>query len=237
MIPVNTAKQAADAKLKEALLLYMEERLAAFPSEEELERTVSFSPGFKRKMDKLIRQRRKPYYTLLNTTMKRAAAVILVVILSFSAAMSVEAIRTPVVRFFIEVYEKFSTVFFSAEEDSPSVIDLENEVYLPSYLPEGFEVVSQFEDILFIHYEYENEDGHFIIYEQSVLDTDLSINTEDIETEEIEILDFTGIYFENLGMHSLLWSNGEYIFMVTSDLKQEEIMRISESLTKKQKYF
>jgi len=79
---------------------------------------VTFSAKFERKMERLLRAQRKPYYPLVNTNFKKAVlAMAVVFILMITTVFSVSALREPVIRFFVEVYEKFSQVFFHQPQE------------------------------------------------------------------------------------------------------------------------
>ncbi|MGN1086218.1 MAG: hypothetical protein ACI4Q5_04200, partial [Porcipelethomonas sp.] len=53
-----------------------------------------FSDSFNKKMKKLIKRQKKPYYKFINTAGKRAACIaVAALILSFSTIMGVDALR------------------------------------------------------------------------------------------------------------------------------------------------
>ena len=59
-----------------------------------------FSEKFERKMERLIRRRRKPYYSLISTSLRRTACIIVMfLVVSFTTVMSVEALRKPFLDF------------------------------------------------------------------------------------------------------------------------------------------
>lgn len=224
----------AEIILKSALEQYRVEWNASYPSDQELE-YITFSPEFEKKMDKLIRRRRKPYYIFINTALKRAVVIALIAIVSLSAMMSVEAIRTPVIKFIIEVYEKFTDVCFSVEDDT-SYVELTSieEVYFPSYIPSGFDIEAETSDTFYVYYEYVDKNDHYFIFTQQLYNesTILSLNTEGVETEDIETRGQQGIYYENLGVKSVVWTEGGYLFIIRSDLSKEELFKIAEKTEK-----
>jgi len=68
------------------------------------------------------------------------------------------------------------------------------------------------------------------MYEQSILGASISINTENIEPESVVIQGYEGIYYENLGVKTLLWSNGRYSFLLMSNLEKDELLLMAETL-------
>lgn len=103
---------SADEKLKLALGIYQEKWLATFPADNKIE-PYKFSSLFEKKMNRLIRAQRKPYYSMVNTIGKRVAVIIIAIfIILTSTVLNVKALCDPVINFFIEVYEEFSRINF-----------------------------------------------------------------------------------------------------------------------------
>ena len=70
-----------------------------------------FSLEFEKQMDKLIKRRRKPYYSMVNTVGKRVAVIILAFfIVSFTTVMSVEALRKPFLKFITNMFSTHSEI-------------------------------------------------------------------------------------------------------------------------------
>ena len=79
--------------------------------------------------------------------------------------------------------------------------------------------------------EYTNEDGNIIMFEQSLGDnSQVGIDTENTETEIIEVNTYSGIYFENKGFKTIIFSNDTYVFLLTGNLEKSELIKIAESI-------
>lgn len=77
-----------------------------------------FSEAFETKMQKILNQARKPYYYLINTVGKRVAVIAIVFLIALTTTVfSVEALRKPVIEFFVTIFDQFSTVVFGAQPD------------------------------------------------------------------------------------------------------------------------
>lgn len=227
---------ASEQRLQEALEIYLKRWVSTFPSDEELDKTTYFSSGFEKKMEKLLRLQKKPYYVLFNTALKRAVAIFFVVVVSLSTMMSVEAIRTPVIEFFIEAYERFSTLVFQANAESVKIPSYIEKGYYPAYMLEGFSLHTEEKSLDQVIYEYTDaEEKKVIVFAQYVInDVNLSINTEGTEAEEVTIQGHNGIYYENLGMQDLWWSNGEYIFSITTNINDyQKLILVAESVSER----
>lgn len=142
-----------------------------------------FSPEFERKIEKLIRKEKTFFWHFVNTASKRVAVIAVVLVMLFTTACSVEAIREPIVRFLIEVYESFTEYTFEGEKS-----DTITKEYKMSIIPEGFTQTDYTEDDTGITTTYENDQGDMIRFAQLVTnDTNLSIDAEKGETTIVDI--------------------------------------------------
>jgi len=197
----------------------------------------SFSSEFERKMEKLIRAQRKPYYPLVSTRPRRAVLALAVALtLMISLVFSVSALRVPVVRFIVEAYEKFTAIFFVKEDDSARLPETIESSYYPHWLPEGYvldearSVVSDSQAIsLFV-----SQQGEVILFQQyTLIPIGLGINTEGVPSEEVFVGDCAGIYYSNLGSQTLLWENGKYGFSLEGPMDKEVLLKMASSLKEK----
>jgi len=203
---------------------------------------VTFSPAFERRMERLIRVRRKPYYPLISTRPRRillSFAVILLLLLSM--VFSVSALREPVVRFIVEVYEKFSQVFFrqQPEEEQHFPVMLET-YYAPTWLPEGYsEDVDQMIDvIIFCERTYVSEADEEIMFKQHTITSPiLQIDTEDVQARQVAVNGSVGLVYSNKDIQRLMWNDAQYGFFVSGPVLESELLRIAVSLQLIEKEF
>lgn len=225
----------SENKLKAALELYQQEWVLDFPSDSELKQ-CKFSLSFDKKMKKLIRLQRMPYYSLINTVGKRIAIFAFVLLLTLTTTVfSVEALRTPVVNFFVEVYEKFSHIVFLDDASPNSKLDIIEDYLMPQYIPKGFELQKEEVYNNLASYEYRDINGRIITYEQSIFnENNVMIDTENTITEDILINGTNGVFYSNKGYDNLifLWEDYIFIFSAPSEIGKEELVQIAESLNK-----
>jgi len=197
----------------------------------------SFSLSFERKMEKLIRAQRKPYYPLVSTRARKTVlALAAVLILLATLVFSVSALRVPFLKFIVETYEKFSSmIFMQSETEAPLPTTLER-IYEPMYIPEGYALDE--ENTITLSYQrilpYSAERG-IIEFQQFVLGTtEQVINTEGVPTMEIAIGDDTiGLYYFNKGKQSLVWEDNQYGFSLAGGLEKEVLLAMARSLKEK----
>lgn len=222
-----------DNKLKQALEIYQEKQLSALPSQKELENFHTFSSAFEQKMRKLIRSQKKPYYMMINTVGKRVAIVVIVALMTITTTVfSVKALRDDVLNFFIEIYEKFSIVFFDDDHTPDTSIVMKiDKVYTPEYLPDGFIQTSKIVSDVIVRYEYSDEKNNKLFFEQMILSSKVAIDTEHRNSKKIDIAGNTGIYFNDKEYNNLLWNDGTYAFNLISTIDKEEMIKVAESIT------
>lgn len=216
-----------DDMLKKAVIKADIYEIETLPSDNEIEH--EFSNEFERKMKKLICQSktRSPVGAIAFLRRHMVAFVAAIIIL-FASAMSVSAVRAAVFEFITEVYEKFTHIFFN-ESRSSSDSAGEFIVRRPSFIPEGFELVSEKTagPVLLV---YEKGSDYISYSQQRVEDVSMDINTEGAELEELEFKGLPAKYYSNQGVQNLLWYDDEYLYMVSSTLDRDAVFRIAESV-------
>ena len=144
-------------------------------------------------------------------TSKRVASITLAVLgLCSILIVSVEAIRTPVVNYFIDQYEKFSTIDFDKDNNTGTSDPIEttiesrpvdrSESPLVGMIPDGYHLV-QFLDKGkrgFTCY-YEDDTGNVISFMATPAEGILNVDTEDAEVKDIELLGHSGVLIKKDG--------------------------------------
>lgn len=142
-----------------------------------------FSPEFEQKIAKLIRKEKEFFWHFVNTASKRVAVIAAVLVMLLTTACSVEAIREPIVRFLIEVYESFTEYTFEGEKSETITKE-----YQMSTVPEGFTQTDYFKDDAGITTTYKNEQGDMIRFSQTITSgTDITIDGEHAKTKVVDV--------------------------------------------------
>lgn len=125
------------------------------PNESDIE--YEFSNKFKRKMSKLIKyEKRNPIINSIYTYSKNTAIVFLIVATGlFTLTMSVEAVRLKVINVITEIYEEFTSIMFSKEDENMSMNSKFKPVS-PNYIPKGFKEIDKVESDIGLFIVYEN---------------------------------------------------------------------------------
>lgn len=191
----------------------------------------AFSPNFEKKMKKLINRRNKPYYRIINTIGKRTAcAAVIFLVASSVTIMNIEALRNEFSDFFINIYEKFSTVQPVEDDSAPETLEV---IYAITYNLNDFEVVYNKENEYSYYITYAKDDTVIYFSQHTKEMYDSNVNTEDAEILTIDINGHEAIYFtDNYNYNNLIWDNGDYIISLGSNISENVLIDMAESVQK-----
>lgn len=216
-------------KFLRALEEVYDEQFDEYMSSIENRQPHEFSAQHKKKMEKLIKLREKPYYRFVCTAGRRAACIIIAVIIFAAAAMSVKAVREAVFRFFTNVFADHNVISVQCGPDTGSPEKILQE-YCMTAVPEGFELTQsgRTDDSVTIVY---NKSDKYVMFEQFTKQAfKLNIDNEHLKTEDYYDTDGTKykIYSQE-AVSTVIWDNGEYIFVVTDNLDKNETLKLCKS--------
>lgn len=190
-----------------------------------------FSPEFEKKMKKLINRRNKPYYRIINTAGKRTAcAAMLIIVASSVTIMNVDALKNAFSDFFINIYEKFSTVQPVEDDSAPTTLE---EIYEITYNINDFKIVYNEENEYIRDIVYAKDDIAIYFKQCTKNMYNPDINTEDAEILTIDINGHEAIYFiDNNDYCHIIWDNGDYIISIGSNIGENILIEIAKSVQK-----
>lgn len=224
------SEKITDEWLRENLVCYCQDMLASLPHPEDLDPSP-FSSSFEQKMRKLLRRREASYWPLVSSVGRRVATVVLAFLLASSCLMSVEAIRVPVVHFFVEVYETFSRISFEGDEGAGAGPETIEELYLPSEIPEGFVLEEELREDSFSIFRYVKGD-EWIDWSQYCMGFAHHVDTEGIKSEKVESEGIHYFYYSNKGIQDFIWEENGYVFSCAGTLSRETLFMILQSAQK-----
>lgn len=157
--------------------------------------------------------------------LRRICAIFLCGILLATGITTVssDAVRAKLFGFFFE--DK------AGHSDLSRTEPVEAKILYPTYLPEGYEKVSE-EDIgIGTDISYRNEEGDVINLLQ-ITDSDMeeSFDTESTERKSCIVGDCQGYYLDSGGTHILIWEENGVYMKITATLDEETMVRIGSSL-------
>lgn len=213
--------------LSEAVIRADRYIIAALPADNEA--VHAFSGRFERKMRKLIRRSRiKIPVSKPVPNHKRFVLIAAAISVLLASVMSVSAVRTKILFFVTEIYEKYTRLFFQDSQPNRAA-DQEFTACIPAYIPEGFKLYnSDMNGIVLLEYE---KGGDSITYIQQRADEiSMQINTEGVKLEELEFNGINAKYYSNMGIQNLIWYDERYLYMVSSTLGRDIVLKIAGSV-------
>ena len=214
------------AEFKQIFTAAVAQEFCHIPGENAIVHTCSET--FLRRKEKLIKNTRKTTWYWVNTAAKRAAVIVLLMAMLFSVAMSVEAIRTPVVTFFTELYEKYILIVF--EGDGHKEIEKE---YGFTQLPEGYEIVDVARAPAIVITTLQDAQDNLLVLEQSIAEGDgPTVDNEQGVVTQVSIGETPVLVYEAAGTKGLLWTRDGYFFSLFSfgDMQINNLLTLVETI-------
>jgi len=212
-----------------------------FPSEEELQKLIRPSERFEKNMRKIINQAKREMRlkAILKVTTKIAASIIIFIAVFLTIALSVEATRIEIINFITEAKREYINIRF---EDQSNRSIKENEffkdwdrIYLPQYVPDGFEIVKA-ERLIKIHMiEYTNKEGEMVTLSYSpVSSSTLSVDSEEAIIKETTIFGNKAMVIKKNSngtqKNKVVFHNSEMAFYISSSYDAEELLKMAASV-------
>lgn len=188
-----------------------------------------FSVKHEKKMKKLIKRQKKPYFKLICTGGRRAACIIAAIIILSASALSVEAVRKAIFDFIISVFSDHNVITVEEGTDSGYPETIEEEYYI-SELPEGFVEKDYVRTNHYIDFYYTSEEKwvKFTQYVKSKYEKNYD-NEHFQEYERVMIGDQEYIVIKLKDRVIYVWDNGKYIFELRSNMNKEQSLELCKS--------
>lgn len=185
------------------------------------------------RIEKISKKANSPF-RYVHRISKAAAIVIICATITLSVAMGVEAIRTPIVNFFTEL---FGEIFHVSTEDM-DLLDKYRKVIeepcSPTYLPEGFVQTEKSETETEIVLTYQNDANQTILFRQSIVQsvTYEIPNGAEMLDDEFMINGFEGRLYRYNNKLYTIWQANKYFFEIQldSNIDINECLKIAESV-------
>ena len=160
---------------------------------------------------------------------KRLVAVIIAAILIIASAVTAFAYKEKLLRFFERKEATHTSLISPGTNDANEEI---KEVWLPTYIPEDFQLKSTEFYVLLIETTWTNGEKEIRLNQTPIKNTDYSLNTETSNYLEITFGTQPIYYTINHGNFGAIWHTDDYVYRFDApyDLGLEEIERIITSI-------
>ena len=167
-----------------------------------------------------------------NHISKKTIGVIILVATLLLMGCTAYAFGNEIRDFFVKVYDSFIKVTFDEEQQGGK--EHIEDIYYPSYMLEGYELVYEDVDLFVVIYEFKNSSGEMLRFDQSLLDgTNYFLDAENGEAELREI-DNHLFYYKFTGQRFYYtWNDGKYAMTLTSsaELSDEDLINLFKGIS------
>ncbi len=190
---------------------------------------IIFSEAFEKSIQKLAKKRKSITWQATKTVPRRIAVVFIAAIITFCLMMSISAIRTPVINFFVNVYESFVGLFFDVEEPETENI---KDFYSPSYIPDGYYEFAHTQTETHTETVWKNGTGRIILMQDVLNQNREFMDNEDSNYSKLQIDEKTVYYILKNGQYYLMWIDNNYLFIIncSEEIGLNEIEKIIRSM-------
>jgi len=201
---------------------------------------IQFSEDFEKKMDKLIRKRKRPYYKLVNTAAKKVALFTIVFLsVSVITVLKVDALRSFFKDLIVKPFTDHSHITTASNSEDPTE---SGTVTYPEKIETKYDITADMsgyekniisDDEISRFVVYSKNDIVVSFYQHNVSDYVSDVNTEKSKIEHIDINGKEAIGFlDNHNYYTLIWNNGEYIIEIRSNIGKDALIEIAKSVQK-----
>ena len=217
------------SELKKLVPLYCDELNSLDLSSYE---NYKFSKDYLNKKEKLIKSQNRIYYPLIKTTGRRiASAIIAAAIMGTTTVAAYAPARNAIKNFFLRFFNDHSVV--SVQYDSEDLGDHKSRIekQYSITVPDGF-VLDESESVSTDNYielcYYSNDRSKSIYFDQYTADSYFSYydNERGHFKSSLDKFGNEFMLYTNDDFINILWDNGEYIFSLSDDISESEIMDI-----------
>ena len=220
--------------LKDAVRLYYgETKLSEEESKQVDEILISMDKnGLKEKCQKIALEREKKVWHIGRLCLNRVACIIFVACIFLTStgfAVYMGYIRK------IDVVDKgnHSEVDYTYYEGADAVkLSSIEDYYKPTWMPEGYEVVSEFKNELYYSIVFKKDKLGKITYDQSLPDVGVHFSTENGVSEKISFGRFSGEFIKTEKSNYIIVTDGIYLYDIIGDMDRESLINMMESLEK-----
>jgi len=189
-----------------------------------------FSKDHQRAMQALFhKERAKIKHKKLLRLMKRIFVLLFVLIVVFIITLfSVQAWRVKFFNFILDEQQKYTNVTF--EKTNDNCASASETIF--GYIPQGFILKTSEATTNHTFLLYEKDKHYFRLNTFKKCDT-ISIDTENALVKKFTIKGNEAIFSGKPNSNILLWHTTDYIYLITGNIEEKEIIRIAENLKNK----
>jgi len=215
------------------LLLEEKERLKNYPQFLPSQEAVQ---KFSQQLDAQLKKprayaRRRRIGQALN---RAAVAMLIVLVVFFTTVATVEAVRVRVLNFLMDIQQEYTSFQLkdsgSGSEGGNATIDW-SQAYVPTYIPEGFEVSATSQNENYKKVEFKNFQGSLITYMELSAGHKPALDTENASIfEAVTINGHEGTLVVKNSLVTINWAMDDRMFMIQGQIEKEMAVKTAEGV-------
>lgn len=196
------------------------------------------SERYLRRIEKAHRGQKRALFAHRHRRALKIAASVLLVLFGLAATsfVTVSAVRSGFLNFLLGEASDHTKVMLSDAAEGYDLAHLPegwDAIYIPTYLPEGFELTEVIMGKEFISATYETQQGQYITLSQwNHPDVSMSLDNEHGSLEPNIINGHSALIRSDGKDTSIAWTENNYSFLVMSSLSSNDLLVTCESLKK-----
>lgn len=162
----------------------------------------------------------------------KVAAVMLTLIIVFSTALiTVQAFRMEVLNFLIKVESQYTTLQLkdnSNSSESKSLVVNWTNSYVPTYVPDGYQLASITDTNGIKRLTFSNEEGLSIKYRECSASNSIAVDSENASLfENVEINGQNGVLVVKNDTVTVAWETNNRMFVIQTNTTTDEAIKIA----------
>lgn len=165
---------------------------------------------------------------------KAAIALLIMLVILGATVVSVQAVRVKVLNFLMDIQQEYTSFQL---KDSSGISEGENPIvdwrqaYVPTYIPEGYEVSATSQNDNYKKIEFKNSQGTLINYMELSLDHQPTVDTENASVfETITINGHEGALVVKNSLVTIIWAMEDRMFMIRGEIEKDMVIKIAEGV-------
>ncbi|AGL02509.1 DUF4367 domain-containing protein [Desulfoscipio gibsoniae] len=175
--------------------------------------------------------RRRSIWQALN---RAAVAMLIVIAIFFTTVANVEAVRVKVLNFLMDIQKEYTSFQLkdssNGSEGGSATIDW-SQAYVPTYIPEGFEVRTVSDGKLLKTIEFKNPQGSLVTYTELSEGTKPALDTENASVfEAVSINGHEGTLVVKNSLVTIIWAMQDRMFMIRGQIEKDMAIKMAEGV-------
>ncbi|MGS0763627.1 DUF4367 domain-containing protein [Syntrophomonas curvata] len=171
----------------------------------------------------------------IRQTLNRVAvAMLIMLVILGTTVMTVEAVRVRVLNFLMDIQQEYTSFQLkdssSDSEGGSATLDW-RQAYVPTYIPEGFEVRDISDGKLIKTIEFQNPQGSIITYTELSEGTKPTVDTENASAfEAVSINGHEGALVVKNSLVTIIWAMEDRMFMIRGEIEKDMVIKMAEGV-------